>query len=153
MKAEKIYAYITREDHFLVFEHTRFKEAGIQVPGGSVEEGETLDAAILREAIEETGLQELSIHCCLGMREFDLSKVGGIGIQHHHFFHLSYSGDERLRWRHLEKSPSDGSPAPIELELYWVKFPEGVPELIEGQGVLLNKIHLQATLLVSKVAI
>jgi len=58
---EKVYAYITCEDQLLIFNHTRFPEAGIQVPGGTVEENETAPEAVLREAREETGLDDLML--------------------------------------------------------------------------------------------
>jgi len=141
MTTEKVYAYITHADQLLVFEHTHFPEVGIQVPGGTVEEGESLSTAVLREAIEETGLQELTIHSYLGKSEYDLAKVGNVGIHHRHFFHLHFSGEIHQRWRNFEMNPSDGSPGPIEFEFYWVKFPQEVPELIAGQGELLYKIH------------
>ncbi len=45
---KKVYAYITREKEgvmqLLVFKHRDIHEAGIQVPGGTVDEGETLEA-------------------------------------------------------------------------------------------------------------
>ena len=43
------------------FKHRDIHEAGIQVPGGTVNEGETLEAAILREVQEESGLRHLCI--------------------------------------------------------------------------------------------
>lgn len=45
---KKVHAYITREKEgvmqLLVFKHRDIREAGIQVPGGTVDEGETLEA-------------------------------------------------------------------------------------------------------------
>jgi 8-oxo-dGTP pyrophosphatase MutT (NUDIX family) len=59
---EKVTAFITRpgvdEPEILLFQHPH---AGIQIPAGTVEEGEALDAAVLREAFEETGLTGLRI--------------------------------------------------------------------------------------------
>ena len=49
-KVEKVYAYITSENQLLVFKHVDFPEAGIQVPGGTLDAGETPKAAVLREA-------------------------------------------------------------------------------------------------------
>ena len=62
----KVAAYITCNHQLLVFSHTDFPEAGIQVPAGTVGEGESFDEAVLREAYEETGLPDLSIESYLG---------------------------------------------------------------------------------------
>jgi hypothetical protein len=62
LTVDKVTAFITRGDgparELLVFRHPC---AGVQLPAGTVEPGETLDAAVLREAAEETGLSTLTI--------------------------------------------------------------------------------------------
>ena len=68
---EKVTAFITRKsstdrDDLLLFEHPY---AGIQIPAGTIEDGETPEAAALREAFEETGLTLLSIRQYLGSKE------------------------------------------------------------------------------------
>jgi 8-oxo-dGTP pyrophosphatase MutT (NUDIX family) len=64
---EKVTVFITRHagdtDELLLFEHPA---AGIQIPAGTVEVGETPAAAALREAAEETGLTDLTIRQYLG---------------------------------------------------------------------------------------
>jgi 8-oxo-dGTP diphosphatase len=137
----KVVAYITDGDKLLVFSHPHHPEAGIQVPAGTVEEGESPIDAVLREAREETGLDELEVRSYLGVREYDLSVYGRSEVQRRHFFHLALCGEAPTRWRHYEKHPSDGSLEPIEFELFWVKFPREVPELITGQGELLSKLR------------
>lgn len=52
----KVVAYITRGRQLLVFEHAGLPEAGLQVPAGTVEPGEALEAALWREVGEESGL-------------------------------------------------------------------------------------------------
>ena len=78
--AEKVIAYITCGDKLLVFSHPRYPEAGIQVPAGTVEEGEPLEEAVLREAREETGLKGLRTQSYLGVREYDLSAFDLYGV-------------------------------------------------------------------------
>lgn len=56
---KKVYAYITRGEQLLVFNHVDFPEAGIQVPGGTLEPDELPESAVLREALKETGLEGL----------------------------------------------------------------------------------------------
>jgi len=59
---EKVTAFITRQTQtgieLLLFEHPN---AGIQIPAGTVEVGETVEAAALREAQEESGLSGLKL--------------------------------------------------------------------------------------------
>lgn len=139
---DKVVAYITNGDRLLVFSHPHHPDAGIQVPAGTVEEGESHEEAVLREAVEETGLEDLALRSFLGSREYDPSQFGLDGAQRWHFFHLESLGDPPERWRHHERHPSDGTPGPIEFELYWVRLPGEVPVLIPGQGDLLNEIKL-----------
>lgn len=138
--AEKVIAYITYGDKLLVFSHPRYPEAGIQVPAGTVEEGESLEEAVLREAREETGLDDLEIQSYLGVREY-LSASDRPGVQRRHFFHLALCGEAPTRWRHYEKYPSDGSNEPIEFEFFWARLPDEVPELAGGQGELLHRLQ------------
>lgn len=39
---KKVYAYLTYGRQLLVFKHTDYPEAGLQVPGGTVETGEDI---------------------------------------------------------------------------------------------------------------
>lgn len=58
--AEKAYGFVLREgaegQELLVFEHAGMPEAGLQVPGGTVEPRETPLQAVAREVLEESGL-------------------------------------------------------------------------------------------------
>ena len=57
---EKAYGFVLREGadgrELLVFEQAGVPEAGLQVPGGTVEERETPVQAVSREVLEESGL-------------------------------------------------------------------------------------------------
>jgi 8-oxo-dGTP pyrophosphatase MutT (NUDIX family) len=137
----KVVAYITQGDKLLVFSHPGQSEAGIQVPAGTVEPGESPEQAVLREAREETGLHDLELRAYLGETEFDAFPYGRDEINVRHYFHLVFHGRMSATWKHNEMHPSDGSPAPIELEFYWVKYPDEVPELIGGLGEMLSALH------------
>lgn len=69
----KASAMITREGaagrELLVFRHPT---AGIQLPGGTMEDGETPEATVLREVREETGLTDVSIVALLDADEYTL---------------------------------------------------------------------------------
>ena len=72
---QKVTAFIVREKdgikELLVFKHPT---AGIQIPAGTVEDGEDLEAAVKREVYEETGLQSVEIEDYLGCFENELSE-------------------------------------------------------------------------------
>lgn len=74
MTIHKVTAFITREAphgrQLLLFRHP---QAGIQIPAGTVDEGEDWQTAVLREASEETGLTQLSLHRYLGRIENELA--------------------------------------------------------------------------------
>ncbi len=139
----KVYGYITNRNRLLVFRHTDFPEAGIQVPGGTVKLEEDFATAALREAIEETGLNDLSIQACLGEQIRDMKDVGRDEIHHRHFYHLLCDGNPPDQWQHDETDPSNGGPAPIRFEFFWATVPDQIPELICDQGILLPVLEKQ----------
>lgn len=57
----KVLAYLLRwrlgRRQVLVFEHRDYPDAGLQVPAGTVEPGEAIEAALWREIREECGLE------------------------------------------------------------------------------------------------
>ncbi|GAB3420806.1 NUDIX hydrolase [Flindersiella endophytica] len=64
----KVTSFVTRGAELCVFWHTG---SGIQVPAGTVEEGEDFETAARREATEETGLPGLELVGRLGARTYD----------------------------------------------------------------------------------
>ena len=133
----KVFAYITYQNRLLVFRHTDFPEAGIQVPAGTVKAGEELVTAVLREAQEETGLSDLAVQSYLGEQIRDMKDVGKDEIHHRHFFHLVCNSNPPNRWQHDETDPSDGGSIPIHFEFFCAGLPNQIPELICDHGILL----------------
>jgi 8-oxo-dGTP diphosphatase len=139
---EKVVAYITWGDRLLILSHPLHPEAEIQVPSGTVEEGEAPGDAVLREAQEETGLVGLEIRSRLGSRDYDMSRFGAPGVQRWHFYHLEFRGEAPEMWCHCDLHPSDGSLGPIEFELSWVSFPDSVPKLAGLYGDFISRIEI-----------
>ncbi len=67
--------YIVRDERLLVIKHLDepWDESGLQVPAGSIKQGEFPEAAALREAREETGLREFRIVRKLGVTKYDMA--------------------------------------------------------------------------------
>jgi 8-oxo-dGTP pyrophosphatase MutT (NUDIX family) len=120
LRRHKVYAYITRAEQLLVFKQVDFPEAGIQIPGGTIESGELPEDAVLREAVEETGLERLHLVSYLGSDEYHISSTDGDEIHLRHFYHMLCAQDTADTWQHYENYPSDGSPDPILFEFYWL---------------------------------
>jgi ADP-ribose pyrophosphatase YjhB (NUDIX family) len=103
----KTYAYITRHTdagkQVLVFRHRDYPEAGVQVPGGTVDEGESLELAVLREIEEESGLVGLTI-----LRQLESYKAYSQQFEEwqlRHFFELAAPINCPETWSH---TVSDG---------------------------------------------
>ncbi len=134
----KAFAYITHRGRLLVFRQPAFPEAGIQVPAGTVQEGEALDDAVLREATEETGLTELRLGRFLGDGVWEERGDGRDEVHHRFFYHLRCGGQPPETWQHWEMEPSGGTP-PVRFALFWVALPD-VPALIAGHDAMIPQL-------------
>ncbi|MEY9956719.1 NUDIX domain-containing protein [Streptacidiphilus sp. MAP5-52] len=135
---DKVLAYVVREGKLLVFRHAdnSYEEVGIQVPAGSVRDGETPEAAVLREAREETGLTDFKIVSKLGVTEYDMTPYRR-EIQHRHVFHLELTEPTDERW--MSQEDHDGVGEPTRFECFWVPLQAG-HILQSGQGALLGQL-------------
>jgi 8-oxo-dGTP diphosphatase len=110
----KVVAYITRDNptgerELLVFEHRDFPEAGVQVPAGTVKDGEKPEDAVMREVAEEIGLEnchlvkKLAVYAPAAL----MPNPESGWINERHVFHLAAPPDTGLRkagvgWRRME---------------------------------------------------
>ena len=133
---KKVVAYITRQDELLVFTHRDFPKAGVQVPAGTVEEGETLDAAVLREVHEETGLPLTSVGkaAYLGHRLWQAETY----CHDRHFYHFLLTADAPDTWLHYESYASTGET--FAFCFSWVKLDDPSLHLAGEQDALLWKV-------------
>lgn len=108
---EKVTVFITRPapdgHHLLLFEHPN---AGIQIPAGTVEFGETPEAAAVREAAEETGLTALTLRRTLGVTTESLP------------------ASQRIVG---EKTPAYARPDRSSFD--WATFPRGITVTVERE--------------------
>ena len=141
----KVFAYITHGSRLLVFDHVDFPDDAPQVPAGTRPEDEDPEAAVLREAWEETGLEGLKVEKYLG--EIDFSWEGADKVFRRRFYHLVCGGSPPERWQHYEEHPSEGPTDPILFELYWVDLPNDVPDLSPGHDAFLEQLISRMNLL------
>jgi 8-oxo-dGTP pyrophosphatase MutT (NUDIX family) len=136
----KAMAYITNRDRLLVFREPDFPEAGIQIPGGSIDPDESPDVAALREAFEETGLSGLQIGSYLGRVEHDLTRHGQVGWLYRHYFHLTIDGNLPETWQHTELFPSEGEHESVLFEFFWVDLPDGIPPMVGNRDEMIPEL-------------
>ena len=136
----KVLAYIVREGkrgkEVLVFRHHDHPEAGIQVPAGTVDPGETLQDTLRREVLEETGLADLKLIDQIAKALFHADWRGE--WQERNVFHLE-AGPELLDgWIHIVNG--DGEDNGLPFVFSWMPLTEAQTELQWGQGEWLQLI-------------
>jgi len=67
--------------HDLALLAFRHPTGGVQLPAGSVEQGETPESAALRELLEETGIDRVTALECLSFLSTDLGSSNGVLLQ------------------------------------------------------------------------
>ncbi|SDR31145.1 NUDIX domain-containing protein [Pseudovibrio sp. Tun.PSC04-5.I4] len=118
----KAYVYMTCGTHLLVFDEPETNIAGtLQVPGGTLDPGESYLQAARREFEEETGL---SVTGALEHFEghdyfYDHSKTLDAELHRRRFFHLNVQEKAKQNWDHYEMTPNDGGD-PILFRFFWV---------------------------------
>lgn len=143
----KAYAYIIRERpmsagatptggrEFLVFRHRDFPEAGVQVPKGTVLPDETPEAAVLREAHEETGLSTLTL---LRPLATDRQLQADGMLYERHFFALAAPVTTPDAWDHVVTG--SGGDTGLVFSYFWARSADEA-DLWPGFGDYLDLIY------------
>ena len=123
----------------LVFAHRDYPGVGLQVPAGTVKEGEGIEAGMLREVVEETGLTAWRLVRKVGVYDYWNESAGR--WDERHVFHLTTTDDAPDYWEWVET----GGGEVAELEGYvfqfrWVGLDEMVG-LAGGQGDYLDALR------------
>lgn len=134
----KVIVYAVRQGKLLVFRHTDFsyEEVGIQVPAGTIKEGEEPEVAALRELKEETGYDSFNIVSFLGTAVYDMAPEKN--ELHERYFYLA-EPNQNLPERWKSKEEHDGEMPPTHFECFWIPLNHG-HILQAGQGAMLSKI-------------
>lgn len=105
----KVIAYVTRvrakHVELLVFVHEDVPEAGVQVPAGTLGSDEDPETGVVREVMEETGLDALRIVRHLRTHTLYADWAGA----HHerHVYHLELDGEAPDEWTHVVSAGDD----------------------------------------------
>lgn len=131
MKKKKVIGYFYRRkdgnNEILVFDHFDMPEAGTQVIGGTVEEGEELKNALVREVLEESGIV---------IKESELSFLAETIYHRKDRNEINERTYYKIDGSHLDdhfnhKVISDGEDSGLIFVYYWVTF-ERAKELLTG---------------------
>jgi ADP-ribose pyrophosphatase YjhB (NUDIX family) len=138
----KVLAYITRQHQdttqLLVFTHRDHPDAGLQIPAGTVEDGEEIENALFREIQEESGLTEVKLIRKLAV--FENTEWGNI----RHVFHLVPTKPLPDSWDWLTNDYHDEASRARDERLvfcyHWEDL-KGDIELAAQQGMWLQMIE------------
>jgi 8-oxo-dGTP pyrophosphatase MutT (NUDIX family) len=145
MRYTKVLAYITRTGsagapELLVFDHDQllYPDAGTQVPAGTVDQGETIEQALLREIEEETGLRGCEIVTRLAVYEWEHPDTHN--THERHVYHVRAPEITPDRWTWVETS---GGAVPehegYEYFFRWLPLSEPI-DLAGNQGDYLHML-------------
>lgn len=135
---KKVFAYIVVNNRLVVFTHRDHPEAGLQVPAGTVRLDEPVEAAVLREAHEETGLAGLTVVQHLGRAMFQCTRLGGEETHDRFFFQLAYAGPLQEHWVHAERH--DNLRPPTWFVFQWMDVGIAGERLIADHGAFLSQL-------------
>jgi len=136
----KVLAYITREGpagrEVLVFRHRDHPEAGVQIPGGTIDAGETPVDALHREILEETGLKSLRVIRQVAKEPFHATWRNE--WQERNVFHLEAPAGCPGTWTHSVTSGQEDKG--LVFVFSWMTLADAAEMLQWGQGQWLDRL-------------
>jgi 8-oxo-dGTP pyrophosphatase MutT (NUDIX family) len=135
---EKVVIYCVQDGRLLVFRHLDYPadEVGLQVPAGSIRQGECRKDAAIRELEEETGRKGFVITGFIGTAFYDISPYRD-EVQERFFFRASAPRMIEERW--IGGENHDGNGTRTRFDFFWIPLSTG-HVLQSGQGALLGQI-------------
>lgn len=139
--ARKAVVYCTRDNHLLVFRHMDFpiEETGVQVPKGTIRDGETPRAAAVRELREETGKSTFTVRRFLGRDRFDMSPYRA-EVQQRFFFEATPT--EALPDSWIAGEDHDGQQPRTRFRFFWLPL-RSAHVLVSGQSAMIGRLAHQ----------
>lgn len=124
-RSDRVGAFIIRPTklngyELLVFRQAHTAQAAIEIPGGGVEPWETLEAALHREILEESGLQNLRIIRKLGTLQRCWLDTHNVACRH--YFLLEAPPTTPDAWEHTVQG--NGSDAGWRFLYFWTRPPK-----------------------------
>jgi 8-oxo-dGTP pyrophosphatase MutT (NUDIX family) len=136
----KAYGYIVRDKRLLVFREPDYPDAGVQVPGGTVEPGEEVGQGLARELREETGRGDFSVLSKLATHPYSYEKDGTRHVHERHFFHVATTGNWPDTWMHSDATPDLGGP-PVRFVFHWADLNDPTLLLAAELGSALGRLR------------
>ncbi|MHA7776222.1 NUDIX hydrolase [Roseibium sp. M-1] len=127
----KAYVYLTCGTDLLVFNEPDTPWLGLQVPGGTIDPGESFLHGAMREFAEETGLELDAAFDQFSAQNIPFETIPPVGQYRPHpdrpllgrhirrNYHVRLGNRPRDEWEHFEMHPSSGG-VPIRYRFFWI---------------------------------